>query len=440
MRFTPPQLAARLEQFPAVRRYWVAYSGGCDSHVLLHALVALRSRLVGVTLCALHVNHELHPQASAWSAHCQAVCDALEVPLTQISVDARGVKGESPEAAARAARYRAFAGILEKDDGLLLAHHRDDQAETLLLQLLRGGGPRGLAGMPQWRKFAAGWLGRPLLAFSRQSLCDYARAEGLQWIDDPSNFDTEFDRNYLRQTILPMLRQRWPSVGATLARAAGHQAEAAALLTQVAERDWQRCRGESRDTLRITPFMRLLKAERQNLLRYWINDINGLQVPDSRRLTRIQTELIPAAADAQPSIRWPGGEVRRYAGQLYLLRAAPNASSGPLVWDLKQTLPLHNGQQLLMKRKTGQGLKASLSGAPNLTIRFRQGGERCRPAGRGHRHRLKKLMQEWQVPPWQRDSVPLLYVGEEIAAVVGYCVCEPYQAEADEEGVVLFTD
>lgn len=436
MSFTPAQLLDQLAQLPPARRYWVAYSGGCDSTVLLHAMAALRDQLP-VEVCALHVNHNLYEAASTWAAHCHTVCEALDIPLHEVNVDARGIKGESPEAAARAARYRIFTELLEPEDGLLLAHHRDDQAETLLLQLLRGSGPRGLASMPSHRPLGAGWLGRPLLAFSRQALCQYAETERLQWIDDPSNFDTEFDRNFLRQRVMTLLRERWPSAASTLARAAGHQAEVAELLRQLAEEDWQHTAGPQADCLQIEALNQLTPVQQRNLLRYWIDSVNNLPLPDQQRLIRILAEVIPAVADAQPCIRWPGGQVRRYAGLLYLLAADPEPLTGPLSWDLSGSLELGDGRLLSVVATRGEGLQAGLQGNPSLSVRFRRGGEVCRPAGRGHQRDLKKLFQEWGVPPWERSRVPLLYVGEEIAAVVGYCVCESYNAAKLQAGLKL---
>ena len=436
MSFSPAQLLDQLAQLPPARRYWVAYSGGCDSTVLLHALASLREQLP-VEVRALHVNHNLHEAAPEWAVHCHTVCEALDIPLYEVNVDARASKGESPEAAARAARYRIFSEMLQTGDGLLLAHHQDDQAETLLLQLVRGSGPRGLAAMPLHRSLGAGWLGRPMLTFSRQALSEYAAAGGLKWIDDPSNFDTEFDRNFLRQQVMPRLRERWPSVANTMARAARHQAEAAELLHQLAEEDWQHCAGPQVDTLHIATLTQLTQERQRNLLRYWINSVNTLPLPDQQRLNRILDEVIPAAEDAQPIIRWPGGQVRRYAGLLYLLAADPRPLTGCLQWDLTNTLELGDGQQLCVVTIRGQGLRADLQGNANLTVRYRQGGEVCRPAGRGHQHELKKLLQEWNVPPWERSRVPLLYAGEEIAAVIGYCVCEPYHADQQQAGLKI---
>ena len=437
MAFTPAQLLDRLALLPPTQRYWVAYSGGCDSTVLLHGLAQLREQLPVVELLALHVNHNLHEAAPSWAAHCRAVCESLGVPLTEVNVDARSLRGESPEAAARVARYHIFTEVLQQSDGLLLAHHRDDQAETLLLQLLRGSGPRGLAAMPTQRALGAGWLGRPLLDFARAELCRYADSEKLQWIDDPSNFDTDFDRNFLRQTILPQLQERWPAAATTLARAAAHQAEAAALLLQLAQEDWRQAAGPQVDTLRIEQLLQLSPERQRNLLRYWINHINGLPLPDRQCVRRILNELIPAAVDAQPCIRWPGGQVRRYAGLLYLLNADPKLIPTPLHWDLRHSLALGDGRVLQVTPVRGTGLKAELVEQGGISVRFRQGGEVCRPAGRGHRHSLKNLLQEWQVPPWERQRVPLLYVNEEIVAVVGYCICESYQAEDEEAGLKL---
>ncbi len=440
MSLTPAQLLEQLAQLPPAQRYWVAYSGGCDSTVLLHLMAFLRQQYPA-ELHALHVNHNLHTAAPTWAAHCRAVCETLGVPLTEMNVDARGAKGESPEAAARAARYGIFTEMLKNGDGLLLAHHRDDQAETLLLQLLRGSGPRGLAAMPRHRELGAGWLGRPLLDYSRAELCRYADAEKLAWIDDPSNFDTDFDRNFLRQRVLPLLQERWPAATTTLARAAEHQAEAAELLHQLADEDWQSAAGPRIDTLGIEALMQLTPERQTNLLRYWINRVNAVPLPDQQRVLRILTEVIPAASDAEPCIRWPGGQVRRYAGLLYLLTADPVSNLAPLEWDLRDRLDLGDGRTLRATPISGQGLNAEILKSARITLRYRQGGEQCRPAGRGHRHSLKNLLQEWGVPPWERGRVPLLYVNEDIAMVVGYCVCEPYQAASNQAGLqVAYAD
>ena len=438
MSFDPAHLSQQLAQLPPARRYWVAYSGGCDSHVLLHALAQLRAQL-GVTLHAVHVNHGLSKQADDWSHHCSEVCQKLDVPFVDISVNANASAGQSPEEAARLARYAALANVMEPGDGLLLAHHQDDQAETVMLQLLRGSGVRGLSAMPLHAPFGAGWLGRPLLVFSRASLGHYADSQGLEWIDDPSNFDTDFDRNFLRQDVLPRLKGRWPAADKTLARVAAHQAEAAELLGELAAQDYGHLQGEVEGTLSVVALRSLPVSRLRNVLRYWLNTIIGLPMPDARHLNRIIDEVLPAAADATPLVSWAGCEVRRFNERLYAFETVGIHRSDTIyAWDLQQPVRLASlGCELQPAKNTGKGLRASLAGRDDITIRFRQGGERCRPAGRGHTHQLKKLFQEWQVPPWLRERVPLIYVGNEIAEVVGYCVCEPFQAHAQEAGILI---
>ena len=209
------------------------------------------------------------------------------------------------------------------------------------------------------------------------------------------------------------------------------------MLHQLAEADWQLAAGPQVDTLRIDGVLHLSPERQRNVLRYWINRVNSLPLPDRQCVRRILTELIPAAVDAEPCIRWPGGQVRRYAGLLYLLDSEPVSITTSLPWDLSQRLELGDGRVLQVTPAKGEGLKADLTKRADITVRFRQGGEMCRPAGRGHRHTLKNLLQEWGVPPWERQRVPLLYVNEEIAAVVGHCICESYLAGDKEAGLKI---
>jgi len=427
------QLLDQLAQMPAASRYRVAYSGGCDSHVLLHALAGLREQLAA-PLEAIHINHGLSPRAGEWAAHCRAICAALNVPLVETTVHAHPGLGESPEAAAREARYSAWRELLQAGEGLLLAQHQDDQAETLLLQLLRGSGPKGLAAMPAVTGFAAGWLGRPLLAHSRAALRRYAAEHGLHWIEDPSNFDTDLDRNYLRHELLPVLQARWPSAPLTLSRAARHQGEAVELLDDLAAQDYRHCQGESPDCLQLAPLQALSPPRQRNLLRYWLAGVLQLPLPDSKHLNRILDEVLYAAPDALPQVGWAGVEVRRYAGHLYALSTRPGApASDWRGWDpISQPSLDLNGQILQAEPCVGEGLSRRRIEQHGLQVGFRQGGEWCRPAGRGHRHELKKLLQEWRVPPWQRATIPLIRIDGQIAQVVDYCVCEPFAAQADE--------
>lgn len=433
MSFSPEQLKLNIHAISSAKVIWVAYSGGCDSHVLLHSLVALRSDITA-EIKAIHINHGLSADADQWEAHCQQTCEQLNVPYRAVKVDARKQKS-SPEEAARHARYAALRQLIKKDEVILLAHHQDDQAETLLLQLMRGAGVKGLAAMPVQQAFAQGELCRPMLGFSRQDIQHYAEQQQLSWIDDPSNFDTDFDRNFLRHQVVPLLETHWPSLNKTLSRTARHSAEADHLLSELAEQDWQRVQqGQDKQSaqIKISALLELDEKRQRNVLRYWIASVCHLRLPDTVHLQRILDEVITAADDAKPEVIWRGGEVRRYQGLLYAQEPFCEPESEQYVWkNISQPLAF-SGRRLFAKPSSGEGLsQAKLAGA-EISLQFRQGGETCRPKGRGQTHQLKKLFQEWQVPPWQRASVPLLYVNNELAEVVGYCHCEPFAAVNDE--------
>lgn len=428
------RFAAALERIPAAERYWVAYSGGLDSTVLLHALVSVGTR-PGSDLCAVHVNHGLNPAAAEWAEHCRVTCSRLQIPLTLLEVDGRAGAGGGPEAAARRARYDALAQLVQAGECLLTAHHQDDQAETVLLQLLRGCGPKGLAGMPYSARFARGWHARPLLDIGRDELRAHAVREGLTWIEDSSNRDTGLRRNYLRHQVVPILQRVWPGTAGSLARSASHCAEAAILLEQLAELDLERTAGERPETLRIEALRRLAPERQRNLLRAWIRR-QGLPVPASAHLERLQSDVITAADDASPLLHWPGVEIRRYRGLLYAMRCLPRHDATRIIpWALEKPLVLPDGSRLIAHPARGEGVQAADCQSGSLAVRFRRGGERCRPAGADHSRPLKKLLQERGVPPWQRERLPLLYIEDEIAAVADRWVCEPYAAGPGEEGV-----
>lgn len=442
MELNTAYLQQQLNRLPLLSHYHVAFSGGRDSHVLLHLLAGLRQQLPGLNISAIHIHHGLQEQADNWAEHCKKTGDDLNigVQIIHVTVEKRG----SIEAAARSARYKAFNEIIQPGEGLLLAHHLDDQAETLLLQLFRGSGVAGLSAMPAVTTFAEGWLLRPLLDVPRKLIEAYGDTHNLRWIEDPSNLDTSFDRNYLRHSILPELSQRWPSLTNTLSRAASHQAEAAALLDVLAEQDYQECKGSHQKlkTLSVSSLMKLDAGRQRNLLRYWFRQVCHLPLPDTRHILRIQSEVLTASRDATPLVEWQGVELRRYRNELYAKdnsreQSFREAYMSQYPWDLLGPFLLPDGSMLLPEQTTGIGMKASLMGKGNIRVGFRKGGEKCRPAGRRHHHALKKLMQEWGVPPWMREQVPLIFVGDEIAQVVGFCLCEPFQARDDEKGVYI---
>lgn len=404
---------------------WVAYSGGLDSHVLLHALCQCREiylgtpKVKGINIKAIHVNHGLSPSADAWSAHCIEVCEALGVSCVVKHIDVQGaLGGGSIEKVARDLRYEAFRALMQPGDYLLLAHHQDDLAETFLLQALRGAGPKGLASMPLARPFAEGTLLRPLLGISRTSLRECAQREGLVWLEDESNVQDRFDRNYLRSHIFPMLLERFPGVAAALSRGAKHCAEADALLHEMAEKDWVQCKGNAENTLSVCALLDLSIARQKNLLRHWIQQ-RGFLLPTTVKLETLRQTILLAQQDARPYLTWHGVEVRRYRDDLYIMSPLPvHDVTRVFDWDMSEGLDLPGIGKL-----EPSCVPASMRMVgTNWTVRFRRGGERIRLARRLGTHSLKKLFQEWGVPPWLRDRIPLVFHGEDLVMVVGYAV------------------
>lgn len=431
-------LLSTLQTLPAAQRYWVALSGGCDSMALLHAMATLRPRLAPASLGSVHVDHSLHPDSAAWAQHCRAFAAGLGVECVVLRVDARPGPGQSREAAARTARYRALANWLQPGDVLLTAHHREDQAETVLLQLMRGAGSAGLAAMPVHTSLGAGVLARPLLTVPRDALRSYATHYDLVWVEDPSNFDTSLDRNYLRHEIMPRLRMRWPAADVNLSRAAQHQGETTGLLEALARYDLQRVQAAHAGVLRIDRLLELDEPRQRNALRGWLRE-RGLPLPSARILRQIGTDVLRAGWDREPCVTWSGAQVRRYRNGLYAMTPwVPIAAATSLEWRPHEgplRLP-HDGSELHAHHAPGRGLRYDPSQGP-LRIRFRQGGERCRPTGAAHTRTIKALFQERGVPPWERDRTPFIYVDDTLAAVADHWVCADHAAGASETGLVI---
>lgn len=436
MKFSPDYLLQQLRQYPDTSCYQVAFSGGLDSHALLHALCTVRA-VLDAEIGAVHVNHGLQQDAGHWESHCRQVCAGLKVPYVSLTVDGMARRGESPEAAARSARYMALADWLPAEHCLLTAQHQDDQAETLLLQLLRGSGVNGLAAMPVMTILGAGRHQRPLLAVSREALQQYADAHMLSWIEDPSNADTAINRNYLRQQVLPVLRERWPAVASSLSRSAAHCADAAHLLADLAEQDL--CALSSReDSLSLAGLAVLPCARQSNVLRHWIKQLSG-RTPSTAVLARILHDMHGSRRDSGPCVCWGDFEIRRYREQLFLLRQTESGDqSAALDWILARPLALPGaGGVLTATPETGCGIRVAAVPDGRVRVAWRQGGECCMPAGRDHHHSLKKLFQERGVPPWERSRIPLIYIQDRLAAVAGLWVCEPFQAGPAESGFMI---
>jgi len=411
----------------------VAFSGGLDSVALLHGLTRMEPQVGGLPVRAIHVHHGLLPEADDWTHHCRESCRRWGVPLEVVAVDAAPAPGESPEDAARRARYGVLEARVAAGELVLTAHHLDDQAETLLLQLLRGGGPHGLAAMPALRPFGRGRLGRPLLEFGRAELAGYAAREGLTWVEDPSNAYLHLQRNFLRHEVLPALMRMWPQVARTLGRSASLQAGAAHILDEVAAADREVARGPGDHSLVLAGVARLHPHRQRNLLRHTVRSL-GLPPPAATHLEAIRVMLAGAGRDRNPLVTWPGAEARRYDGCVWFdAPLPPRDPRSSIPWNLAGRLELQHGY-LESTRERGAGIRASALPGRRVTVGWRRGGERCRPADRDHGQTLKRLFQERRVPPWLRDRLPLIYVDDELAAVADLWVCTPFAAPPREWG------
>src|SRR3990167_7385392 len=346
--------------------FWLGYSGGLDSRVLL-ALCARYHQMTPIQLKVIHIHHGLHPHADVWALHCADICKHYNFDFIEHAIQIKLHPGDSLEEIAREERYSVFANYMADGDVLLTAHQQDDQAETVLLQLLRGAGLKGLAAMPLVTTFSRGFHARPLLDFPRVTLQHYAEQYQLKWIDDPSNEDHRFMRNYIRQEILPRLKQRWPKATHLLARSAAHCAEAQVLLEDMSKTIRVKTAGSQVNTLSVAKLLHLDQAKQRLVLRTWLSKL-GCLMPDQKKLTSIL-----------------------------------NKGNGLLV-DIKR-----------------------------VSVRFRCGGEAYHLGKRGKQY-LKNLFQEWGVPPWERNRIPLIFVGEQLAMVLGYYLADDFAVKQDEMG------
>jgi tRNA(Ile)-lysidine synthase len=434
---TPPELTTEailkiLTDLPPAGCYWVAYSGGVDSHVLLHLIASLRSELkAGIR--AIHVNHGLMTEAVSWSCHCERVCEQLGIPFVVARITSPRPDGASLEAWARERRYELLAQHLRSGEILLTAHHQQDQAETLLLQLLRGSGAKGLSAMPRIQRFHDGWQARPLLGFTREQVLGYANRNGLQWVEDHSNTDECLDRNYLRRQIWPKLQEHWPGATRTLARAAAHQAEAAALLACLAQEDLRDLRLERANILDNRRLQAIDRPRLANLLRHWLGEL-GLPLPNSAKIQQMIETVVHSRCEANPCVNWGDAEVRRYRYAVCAAsRLPPPVPEWTTEWDLHESCVTPMGV-LQAELVQGRGIRRDAIEHDRLRVHYRNGGERIRPEGDAHHRDLRKLFQQRGVFPWYRNWVPLLFIGDRLAAVAGMWMSGEVAAGKNEPG------
>ena len=410
-------------------RVVVGLSGGVDSVVLLDVLARLQKRL-RFDLTALHVNHQLSPNAAAWARFCRALCRTRGIVFRAVKVNVIG--GNSIEGAARDARYAAL--LAARADHVALAHNRDDQAETVLLQLLRGAGVKGLAAMPLARREGSVSIVRPLLAVTRHDIERYARQRKLEWIEDESNIDTRFTRNWLRSEILPRIALRVPAYRESLARAAGHMAESAALLDDLAREDAAGAAEDGR--LRVDRLRALSPARGRNLLRFLIA-AQGWPMPDAIRLTEAIRQATTAARDATVTVDLGACVLRRHGDLVYLTPCSAGVQrQDPVTWrgEREVALPAMGGV-LTMSRRKGEGLSLARLQDGRVTIRPRRGGERLQPDAKRPRRTAKNLLNETGVPPWERERLPFIYCGDALACIPGVAIDWRFRAAEGEVSI-----
>jgi len=413
-------------------RLVIGYSGGMDSHALLHLLVKLKQeKSFSNEIHALHINHGLSSHSNNWQDHCERICNQLAVNFTALNVTVE-LADKGIEESAREARYQAFNDYLVSGDLLLLAHHADDQAETILFRLMRGGGLNGLAGMPQRRRLGAAVLIRPLLNITRESLKKFTEQERLQWVEDESNQDERFDRNFIRHSIVPVIKQRWPSYAETWTRSARLAAEGFGLNRELADLDLSELGSDDPARIDLDKLKSLSHARQRNLLYRWIES-TGMQLPSNAQLQQLITQFTEARRDSNPVMRWRSVEVRRFRNHAYLMQPLEQHDIGSeMHLNAEHSLSTVVGT-LTATQTEGGGIWLE-HGPGSVIVRFRQGGERCHPSGRSGNHPLKKIFQELKVPPWLRDRIPLICVGDEIAAVAGLFYCHNFIAVEGQTG------
>lgn len=422
------------------KRITVAYSGGVDSHVLLHICSQVRGAYPQLELRAIHVNHGISDNADDWQQHCASVCADLDIPLTVKKVSVEKTSRQSLEALAREARYQAFQEALTENDVLLLGQHQQDQAETLLLQLKRGAGPKGLSAMPEWSLLPLNAASsnihclRPLLQLDKSQILEYARQHALQWVEDESNTDTQYDRNFLRQQVLPLLEQRWQGFSAALGRSARLCAEQQALLDEQAD-EFLGDLGSKANALNIEALLSHSLGWQKQILRRWISVLSqqntDLAMPSEKQLQHIIGDVLSAADDASPVVVVGNWQYRRYQGHLYLLPVFQDLKHVEFVWlqeeQPRERFELPDGlgyyHLATTKFETEQATYLPLINPDEhkICVRFSGFGARFKPRGYAMYAMSKPLKQwfkeEWKLPPWERERLPLLFVNEQLVAV-----------------------
>jgi tRNA(Ile)-lysidine synthase len=408
------------------RNIIVAYSGGVDSHALLHAMTVLRGHF-DFALSAIHIHHGLSENADVWQLHCEQVCSELNVPLQSAKVTVQRSNRQSLEAVAREQRYKKLSELAPCNSVVLLAQHQDDQLETVLLQLKRGAGPKGLAGMANQWQSANDTLHteyvRPLLDVAQQQILDYAESHNLQWQEDESNQNIDFERNFLRHQILPTLTKRWPDIASSVSRSARLCAQQQELLDEISHQKLNELRS-SNNTLNIEKLLALSGAWQLQLVRAWLAE-QQIQSPSEAVLKQLKPELFEASDDANPIIRWQDWQFRRFNQQLYVVTISADVSAVTVPWNGQTNIKLPQGVgHLEFKPCSDTNLQQDIEhcvldkNAGEISIRFGGYGDRFKPVGEVNSKPLKQWFKKWNVPPWERTKIAIIIQNKQVKALV----------------------
>lgn len=424
----------------------IAYSGGVDSQVLLHALATLnRLDLLSVPLKAVHVNHGLSDNAAQWQQSCKEQARQYEIDFETVDLALKPEKQQSLESLAREARYQQLARLNDDNAVIMTAHHQDDQVETFLLALKRGAGVQGLSAMQEVRSLTSSsqqLLARPLLNVSRDEIEQYAEKNQLAWVEDESNADQQFDRNFIRAQVLPLLQERWPAFKQTVARSAQNCQNAQGLLDQLASQDFLQCQlpaNETGEGLCIESLSKLSPDRVNNVIRYFLN-VNQLKMPSSMLLKEIVNACFYSGKDKNPEIHLEANTLRCFQRGLYLTRKYADVSDWRYELDLSQlsdhalvelpddmgTLEFYIATSDPQQLEKHHWLIDSTDLDGQLTIAFNHHNPKCLPSFRQQRRPLKKVLQELKVPTWQRKRLPYVFFMEQLVTALPLFVCKEY--------------
>ncbi len=443
--FSPQTLAEVLFEhlrLDLASHFFVSYSGGMDSTVLLHTCRALNESGVIQNLTALHSNHGIHSESNIWEQQCKVICEQMgvEFEATRLYLGRDGDRVS--EATARKARYEWLRQFMNKNSILMTAHHQSDQVETLLLNLLRGAGVRGLSGIQPVTEFGEGKLVRPLLEVTKDQIREYLHKFKLSYVEDPANHDLQYSRSYLRSVVIPALEQHWPVATNSIARTVHLLQDTRGALDELVRHDFDFCK-VSRECyfshpiqLKIKNLRQLSRFRQVNLIRFWINT-NDLPEPNQSMLDDFIQSVVQSDSKAG-AMKWSGHQVLKYQNALYLVRSLSQSDNGgEYEWDLNSPLAISEvGIKICPTEVVGAGIdRSKVPGS--ISVRFRSGGERIKLPGREHSSKIKKILQESSIPTWERKMLPLIYSGEELVAMAPNIVASKYAATSDRRGVVL---